>query len=167
MTKTLIAIFLLLAFIATPKDEVAVQSTGLCPKTVAVLTPYLGDPVRTSSGQRVEIRQCPFNSEQGTMQIVAFEEGAASAPSLVIDTERRAVNQLVMIPGAYAFELLSSSATSVVGISFEGGKPRKVVEDSTKGNITIKSDLRQITLIELDDRRTPRKTHTIKGRIAR
>jgi hypothetical protein len=139
------------------------DSGALCNRIAATLATYLGDPATTRSGQRVEVRQCPINSEIGTIQVAAWEKGATT-PSLLIDTELRAVGQLVMIPGAYALEIVSGSASSVIGIVFEGGRPRLAVRDSTKGIIVIKSSRDSMTIELDDDDRTGRKrTYTLRS----
>ena len=137
------------------------DSGGLCAKTVAVLTQHLGDPKQTLSGQRVEVRQCPLSSDIGTMQLVAWNAGG-SEPALVIDTELRSLGKLVMVPGAYAFEIVSASASEVVGIVFEKGQARLAVRDSTKGATVISSDQDSLR-IELDDGSSRKRIYVLKG----
>jgi len=141
------------------------NSAELCSTVVATLTPRFGDPSETRTGQRVEVRQCPlknFNPSIGVLQFVAWEANA-KVPSLVVDTEVRWLKQLVMIKGAYAFETVNGASSGVIGIIFENGKPRKVVDDSTKGSVVINSDQNSIT-ISLDDGLTPRRTYNLKGK---
>jgi hypothetical protein len=144
---------------------VEIDASKLCPYVVATLTTKLGDPNQTRSGQRVEVRQCPllsYKSEIGTLQFVAWEANA-TFPSLVIDTELRWLKQLVMVQDAYAFETVSASSSGVIGIVFENGKPRQAVRDSTKGDISFRSDQNSIT-IELDDGAGPKRIYVLRGK---
>ena len=167
MTKCVGSILITLLWAITVSGTLSVTSVPsaeaaeLCPHVAATLTPYIGDPSQTNSGQRVELRQCPLNSDIGTIQLVGWGAGD-STPSLVVDTELRSLKQLVMVRGAYAFELVSASASGVIGIVFEKGKPRQALSESTKGTVLINTEGATIK-IELDDGSGPKRTRVLKG----
>ena len=140
-------------------------SAGLCPTIVASLTPYLGDPSETGSGQRVEVRQCPINSEIGTLQLVAWEADK-DRPSLVIDTELRGLKQLVMVQGVYVFEVISASESTIFAITFENGLPREALRVSTKGMTRIKTNENSVTVF-LDEGGGRSSSHVLTGQYSR
>jgi hypothetical protein len=155
-SKTLIPFMLsmILAFCYTMGQE-----KDVCPKKVATLAPLIGSPYQASKGERVEIRQCFVTETIGSFQILAWERGATS-PSLMIDREQDELRQLVMIPGAYAFEIPAASATTVIGIVYQNGHARKAVEDSTKDTITIKSNGNSIIIQVVDGNK--KRAYTLK-----
>jgi hypothetical protein len=141
------------------------HSPTLCPKIVASLTPYMGDPAETESGERVEVRQCPFNSEKGTLQLVAWE-AYKDQPSLVIDPELRGLKQLVMIQGVYVFEIVSASSSTIIGITFEKGQPREALRVSTKGKTVIKANEDSV-VVDLDEGGGRISSYVLKGEYSR
>lgn len=118
----------------------AQENLELCQPRLATLAPSLGVFEDASSGPRVEIRRCPFDSAgNGTIQLAAWKQ-AAKSPSLVFNSTGGGIRQLAMIQGVYAVEFLGGIATRVVVIEFDQGVPRLALDTDSKSTFTITSN---------------------------
>jgi hypothetical protein len=128
----------------------------LCPGRIASLTPIPGNLDAEFAPERVEIRQCPLDPAKmsGWVQLVAWEKGAYK-PSLIVNAEDSGFYQFAVIQGVYAFEIIGGKASEMLVISFEGGRPRIALQESSLLHPTIRADAESLTVVIRDERGTP------------
>lgn len=110
------------------------QPPALCPTVVTALAPQLIFDVPTEKLRRVELRTCAAG---GDIQIVAWQDKASEA-TLVLDSERTTVVQLVMSKNVFFLQTAGGTAHRIQVIVYEDGVPRIGFDRFTKNEPAIR-----------------------------
>ena len=103
-----------------PQIAFSKQPPALCPTIVTALAPQLIFDVPTEKLRRVELRTCAAG---GDIQVVAWQD-KADGPTLVLDSERTTVVQLVMSHNVFLLQTAGGTADRIQVIIYEDGVPR-------------------------------------------
>jgi hypothetical protein len=116
----------------------------ICDQLVTTLIPQRVFRVPDNQLPRVEIRSCAAGISEG-LQLVAWQRGAF-APSLVVDTYRFTVAQLVMSGNAFVIQTAGGTTDVLQVIVYENGKPRLALERFIKGYPTITTRYEEVRI---------------------
>lgn len=118
----------------------------VCKQVLATLGTRRVFRLPLSTMQRVEIRTC----EEGSLQLVAWEKDRP-APSLVVETNRTSIVQLLVLGNVFVFETAGASSDVVQVILFEAGKPRLAFNDAFKATARIETSWKTVRMTVRND----------------
>jgi hypothetical protein len=121
------------------------KNRPVCPTILTALLPQLVFNVPTDKLRRVELRTC----SDGNIQIVAWQDKAAD-PTLVLDTERITVVQLVMSNNVFFVQTAGGTTHRIQVILYRDGVPKIGFDRFTKYEPSVRVTT-QTVYMELSD----------------